>query len=123
MQVPIIISLGSTTGTCPAANGVCSAGPGSQITITGANFLAGTGTCPATTQTCVALYLDNGGNQSGNPINVPTTVTSSTSITFTVPTTGLTVNAQYYPVVSLPSSFGVPSSQPYNEPADLFTFT
>jgi hypothetical protein len=123
VQVPIIVSMSSTNGTCPAANGTCNAGPGSQITITGANFLTGTGTCPATTQTCVALYLNNGGNQSGNAINVPTTVTNSTTITFTVPTNGLTVNAQYFPVVSLPSSFGVPSSQPYNEPADLFTFT
>ena len=85
----------------------------------------GTGTCPATTQTCVALYLYNTttGSQSGNAINVPTSVTSSTSITITVPNTGLTANSVYVPVISLPSSYGVPSSQPYNENDDLFTYT
>jgi hypothetical protein len=123
VQVPIIISLSSTGGTCPAANGSCSAGPSTQITITGANFLTGTGTCPATTQTCVALYQYNGGNQTGNPINVATTVINSTTITITLPTNGLTVNSQYVPVVSLPASFGVPSSQPYNQSTDSFTFT
>ena len=113
VQVPLIISLGSTNGSCPAANGSCSAGPGDQITITGANFLTGS---------TVALYLNNNGSQAGNAINVSSLVTNSTTITFTVPANGLTVNAQYFPVVTLPSGY-TGSSQPYNEPADLFTFT
>jgi hypothetical protein len=30
----------------------------------------------------------------------------------------------YYPVVTLPSQYnGIPPSQPYNEPADIFTYT
>ena len=111
VQVPIIISMSSTNGSCPAADGTCSAGPGAQITITGANFLTGS---------TVALSLNNNGNPSGS-ISVQSSVINSTTITFTVPTNGLTVNSQYFPVVSLPSNLG--SSQPYNEPADLFTFT
>ncbi len=114
IQVPIIISLSSNSAnaTCPAANGTCSAGPGAQITLTGANFLSGS---------TISLYLTSNGTQSGNPISVSSTVTNSTTMTFSVPSAGLTVSAQYVPVVSLPSNGG--SSQPYNEPADLFTFT
>ena len=114
IQVPIIISMSSNSSNaaCPAADGTCSAGPGAQITLTGANYLSGS---------IVTLYLNSNGHQSGNPISVSSTVTNSTTMTFTVPSNGLTVNAQYFPVVSLPSNGG--SSQPYNEPADLFTFT
>jgi hypothetical protein len=42
----------------------------------------------------------------------------------TVPT--LPGNGTYYPIVSLPSSYNpntYPPSQPYNEPADTFTYT
>lgn len=109
VQVPIIISMSPT-----------SAVAGGQIIITGSNFLAGS---------TVALYLDQNGSQSGSAI--PASVSASptitpSSMTFIVPASGLTPNAQYFPVITLPSVpgySGPTSSQPYNEPADTFTFT
>ena len=46
---------------------------------------------------------------------------SATQIIIGVPTLPA---GTYYPVVTLPSAYGsVPPSQPYNEPADIFTST
>jgi hypothetical protein len=118
VQVPIIISLSATNGTCPAANGVCSVGHGNQLTITGGNFLTGS---------TVAFYLDNNGNQSGSGISASATVSSQSSMTVTIPATGLTTGSQYFPVITLPSPYtpanGYPASQPYNEPADIIKYT
>ena len=108
VQVPIIINLSPSSGAA-----------GTQINITGGNFLSGS---------TVAFYLDQNGNQSGSAI--PATVLSSpaptaTSIWVTVPNTGLTANSQYFPVITLPTIQGYngpTSSQPYNEPADIFTY-
>jgi len=115
VQVPIIISLSATNGTCPAANGVCSVGHGTQLTITGGNFL------PNST---VAFYLDSGGNQSGPaiPAGAPA-ITSQGSMTVTIPSSGLTTGSQYFPVITLPSQYGSLTSQPYNEPADIIKYT
>ena len=117
VQVPIIVGLSPTTG-----------GPTTQISITGDNFLSGSGTCTtgnASSQTCVAFYLDTNGAAAGNPIYVPFSVNSPTSITVSIASngSGLTAGNSYFPVVSLASSYGVPASQPYNEPSDTFTYT
>lgn len=107
VQVPIIIGLSPTSG----------AG-GTQVTITGGNFLTGS---------TVSLYLDQGGNQTGSPITA--TVGSGltpTTMTITIPTSGLTNGAAYFPVITLPpvpGYSGPTTSQPYNEPADIFTYT
>jgi len=125
VQVPIIISLSATNGTCPAANGVCSVGHGTQLTITGGNFL------PLST---VAFYLDSGGNQTGGPISASSTVNNTgcgvtggppcgVSMTVTIPSSGLTTNSQYFAVITLPSQYGSLTSQPYNEPADIIKYT
>ena len=117
VQVPIIVGLSPSSG-----------GPSTQISITGDNFLSGSGTCTtgnASTQTCVAFYLDTAGAPTGNPIYVPFTVNSPTSITVSIASngSGLTANNSYFPEVSLASSYGVPASQPYNEPSDTFNYT
>ena len=115
VQVPIIISLSATNGTCPAANGVCSVAHATQLSITGGNFL------PLST---VTFYLvDNNGNQSGGPISASSTVTNQGSITVTIPSSGLTTGSQYFPVITLPSQYGSLTSQPYNQPADIIKYT
>ncbi len=103
VQVPLIISLSPSSG-----------GPNTQLVLTGSNFLTGSQ---------VTLYLDQNGAASGNAISTSETVTSPTSITVTIPTTGLTVNSSYFPVVTLPAANGSLASQPYNEPSDIFKYT
>jgi hypothetical protein len=106
VQVPIIINLSPSSGAA-----------GTQININGGNFLSGS---------TVAFYLDQGGNQSGSAIPATAVINSPTSMTVTVPNSGLTANSQYFPVITLPAIQGYngpTSSQPYNEPADIFTFT
>ncbi len=105
VQVPIIINLSPSSGAA-----------GTQINITGGNFLNGS---------TVAFYLDQNGSQTGSAITASATINSPTSMTVTVPNSGLTANSQYFPVITLPSIQGYngpTSSQPYNEPADIFTF-
>jgi hypothetical protein len=105
VQVPIIINLSPSSGAA-----------GTQINITGSNFLTGS---------TAAFYLDQNGSQSGSAINASATVNSPTSMTVTVPNSGLTANSQYFPVITLPTIQGYSgptSSQPYNEPSDIFTF-
>jgi hypothetical protein len=106
VQVPIIISLNPPS----AATG--------SITITGGNFLPGS---------TVAFFLDQNGTATGSGISASASVSSPTSMKVTIPS-GLTPNAQYFPVITLPAPYGTnpntyPPSQPYNEPADIFTYT
>jgi hypothetical protein len=118
VQVPIIVDLSPSSG--PA---------GTNITINGGNFLSGT---------TVAFCADQSGNpngldQNGDPTIPPCVSASivsgsltSTTMTVTVPTTGLTAGSQYFPVITLPTIQGYSgptSSQTYNEPADIFTLT
>ena len=110
VQVPIIISLSPS-----------SAGAGSTLTINGYNFLTGS---------TVGFCLDTGGNYDGNcvtngngQISATVQTLSASQIAVTVPT-GLAVGSSYYPIVTLPSQYNpatYPPSQPYNEPADVFT--
>jgi len=102
VQVPIIISMSPSSG-----------GTGTQITITGGNFLVGS---------TVVFYQDVGGNPSSFGTNASATVNSQSSMTVTVPG-GLTAGQQYFPVITLPSPYDNNSSQTYNEPADIFTRT
>ena len=103
VQVPIIISLSPSSG-----------GTGTQLVITGGNFLTGS---------TVQFFVDNNGNQSGTGTAASATVTSPSSITVTVPALA---TGKYFPVITLPSPYlppTYPASQPYNEPADIFTHT
>ncbi len=106
VQVPIIIDLTPSSGTA-----------GTNITINGGNFLTGS---------TVAFYLDQNGNPTGSGISASIVSGSltATTMTVTVPTTGMTPNSQYFPVITLPSISGYSgptTSQTYNEPADIFT--
>jgi hypothetical protein len=102
VQNPIVTSLSPSSGAT-----------GTQVTIYGGNFL---------NNSTVQLFLNNGGSPSGSGINVSAAYNSQSSITITIPS-GLTVNAQYFPVVTLPSPYSSLASQTYNEPADMFTYT
>ena len=44
-------------------------------------------------------------------------------MTVTIPSSGLTTNNQYFPVITLPSQYGSLTSQPYNTPADIIKYT
>jgi hypothetical protein len=106
VQVPIIIDLSPSSGAA-----------GTNITINGGNFLTGS---------TVAFYLDQNGNPTGSAISASIVSGSltPTTMTVTVPTTGMTPNSQYFPVITLPAISGYSgptSSQTYNEPADIFT--
>lgn len=109
VQAPLVVSLTPSSGVS-----------GTSVTIAGANFLMGStvGFCAET---------------NGNPTNAscPTntslqtmaTVASltATQIIISVPTLAV---GTYYPIVTLPSAYSsTPPSQPYNEPADIFTYT
>lgn len=91
-----------------------SSGPvGTALAISGANFLSGSTVtfCPvanwnSTNQTCSGQTNATVASQTVSQINVA------------VPSLPA---GQYYPIVSLPSQYNAPSSQPYNEPADIFT--
>jgi hypothetical protein len=115
VQVPIIISLSPSSG-----------GAGSTLTINGYNFL---------TSSTVGFCLDTAGNYSPNCVNPGGTANGQISaviqtltpsqIAVTVPT-GLVKGSSYYPIVTLPSQYNpttYPPSQPYNEPADVYTRT
>jgi hypothetical protein len=101
VQYPIVTSLSPSSG-----------GTNTQLVVSGGNFLPGT---------TVQLFLNNGGNPTGSGITVSSTVNSQSSITVTIPN-GLTINAQYFPVVTLPAPYSL-VSQTYNTPADIFTYT
>jgi hypothetical protein len=112
VQVPIILGLSPSSGTT-----------GQTLTITGGNFLAGS---------TVGFCLATNGNYDGNcPNNTDNTQISATVQSTTAPTTiKVTIPSMaagtYYPIVTLPSPYNqnlstYPPSQPYNEPADIFT--
>ncbi len=101
VQYPIVTSLSPSSG-----------GTNTQLVVSGGNFLPGT---------TVQLFLNNGGNPTGAGITVSATVNSQSSITVSIPS-GLTLNAQYFPVVTLPAPYSL-VSQTYNTPADIFTYT
>ncbi len=117
VQAPLVVSL-------TPSNGVS----GTSVTIAGANFLSGS---------TVGFCAETNGNATN--ANCPTTTSlqtmgtvpascwqtgggcSATQIIVSVPT--LTAGT-YYPIVTLPSTYSsTPPSQPYNEPADIFTYT
>jgi hypothetical protein len=105
VEPPIITSLSPSSG--PA---------GTALTISGANFLANSTVafCP------VANWNTN--SQSCTSTPTPGTVASLTVTQINVAVPSLSAG-QYYPIVSLPMQYNAPSSQPYNEPADIFTVT
>ena len=117
VQVPIVISISTQPATNPTSGGA-----GTTLTITGANFLTGStvGFCADTGGNYVSACQINGTGQT-----MATLVSlTPTQITVTVPT--LPGNGTYYPIVTLPSQYSTgtyPPSQPYNEPADTFTYT
>ena len=82
VQYPIITGLSPSSG-----------GTNTQLVISGGNFLA---------NSSVQLFLNSGGNPSGTGITVSATFNTESSITVTIPS-GLTRNAQYFPVVTLPA--------------------
>ena len=113
VQAPLIVSLSTTPPTNPTSGGT-----GTSLTITGANFLTGStvGFCPTadynfTNFTCTVA-------QTAATVVPPIT---ATQIVVSVPTLAA---GTYYPIVTLPSAYSsTPPSQPYNEPADIFTHT
>ncbi len=115
VQVPFIIGLSPTSG---------GRGTNATITITGGNFLTGStvGFCLDTNGTYASNCVTNGTGQ----ISATSTVVNGSSITV-VPPTSLAVGSKYFPVITLPSPYtpanGYPASQPYNEPADIYSVT
>ena len=104
---PLIINL-SPHGGGPSSNPKVA-----TITISGKNFLAG--------GTTVTFYPWNGTALGTPGTAASVTVTSPTSLTVTVPS-GLTAGTTYYPQITISPSSGNLTSQPYNEPADLFVY-
>ena len=109
VQAPLVVSLTPTSG-----------GTGTSVTIAGANFL---------TNSTVGFCAETNGNPT-NP-TCPTntgqqtmaTVVSltATQIIISIPTMPA---GTYYPIVTLPAAYNTtPPSQPYNQPADIFTHT
>jgi hypothetical protein len=108
-QQPLVISLSPSSG--GPTSGV------SQITITGSNFLAGTATS-------VQFFVNSGGAPSGNGIAAAQpSVTSPTAMTVVLPTSKRTKGTSYFPVVTTTVSGTTSSSQTYNLPTDIFTYT
>ena len=102
---------------------------GGSITITGFNFVTGVyvGFCQQTTTS--PYYNQNCVNAGGNAGGLqPTAVTpvSTNQIVVTVPNLGGASGTVYYPIVALGLPPYAPQNQPgdpYNEPADEFTFS
>ena len=115
VHVPIVISLSTQPASSPASGGA-----GTTLTITGANFLAGStvGFCPT------AQY--NSGSSTCSASLIAATIVppvTPTQITVTVPTM---TDGTYYPIVTLPAGYLTSpfnASQAYNQPADTFTYT
>jgi hypothetical protein len=107
VQAPLIVSLSPQSGTT-----------GTTLTITGANFLTGStvGFCPVASYNFTSFactVTPTAGTVATNP------AITATQITVSVPTI---TAGNYYPIVTLPSAYNtIPASQPYNEPADIFT--
>jgi hypothetical protein len=108
VQVPLIVSLNPLNGTT-----------GNQLTITGANFLTGSTVafCPT------AKYNFTNFSCSVTPTAATVSGTPATTATQIVVSVPALPAGTYYPIVTLPSPTynAIPSSQPYNQPADTFT--
>ena len=109
VQAPLVVSLTPTSG-----------GTGTSVTIAGANFL---------TNSTVGFCAETNGNPTVGSCPTTTgqqtmaTVVSltATQIIISIPTMPA---GTYYPIVTLPSAYNTtPPSQPYNQPADIFTHT
>jgi hypothetical protein len=119
VQAPLIVSISPSSGASLTA-----------LTISGANFLNGStvGFCAETNGN-----LNNGSCATTTGLQTMGTIPSNcwqhgggctaTQLVVSVPT--LTVGTSYYPIVTLPSPTynSTPPSQPYNQPADIFTYT
>jgi hypothetical protein len=112
VQAPLIVSLSPLSG---------HSGTGS-ITIAGANFLNGStvGFCAETNG--VVSNPTTCPTNTSQQIKATTTSVTATQIVIAVPTLPA---GSYYPIVTLPSPAGngIPPSQPYNLPADIFIST
>ena len=113
--VPIITSVAPQT---PVA-------AGGSITINGYNFVTGVtvGFCPVTN---TAPYYSASCVAAGGNVGGPTAVTpvSTTQIVATVPNLGGASGTVYFPIVALPPYSGADQpGNPYNEPADEFTYS
>lgn len=102
VEPPIITSLSPSTG--PA---------GTALVISGANFLSG-----STVAFCPVANWNSGSQTCSGQTNATVASQTVTQINVAVPSVAA---GQYYPIVSLPSQYNAPTSQPYNEAADIFT--
>jgi hypothetical protein len=117
-QVPLVINTTPTTG------GPSSKPAVSSVSITGSNFLGNNATSVAfytgsiTSTNYCSLF------SSGIAASTPN-VTSSTALTVTLPTgtKGLVKGTAYFIIVATTVSGTQYCSQPYNQPADTFTYT
>ena len=117
-QVPLVINTSPTTG------GPSSKPAVSSVSITGSNFLGNGATSVAfytgaiTSTNYCSLF--SSGISASTPI-----VTSSTALTVTLPTgtKGLVKGTGYFVIVATTVSGTQYCSQPYNQPADTFTYT
>ena len=116
-QVPLVINTTPTTG------GPSSKPAVSSVSITGSNFLSGA--------TAVAFYTGSITSSnycslfsSGVSASTPN-VTSPTALTATLPTgsNGLAKGTSYFVIVATTVNGTQYCSQPYNQPADVFTYT
>jgi hypothetical protein len=117
-QVPLVISLNPTSG------GPSSRPAVSSLVITGANFL--TGANATTVGFCLTSNWSAANNTCSNTIGAANpTVTSSSALTVTIPTgnNGLVRGSTYYPLVTTSVGGNSYTSQAYNLPADIFTYT
>lgn len=117
-QVPLVISLSPTSG------GPSSKPAVSSITITGANFL--TGTNATTVGFCLTSNWSAANSTCSTTIAAANpTVTSSSALTVTIPTgsKGLAKGSAYYPLVTTTVGGNSYTSQAYDLPADIFTYT
>ncbi len=118
VQAPLVISLSTSPATNPTS------GPaGTSLTIAGANFLTNStvGFCAETNGTPTVGSCPTTTSQ--QTMGTITSLTA-TQIIVSVPTLSTAGAGTYYPIVTLPSAYSsTPPSQPYNEPADIFTYT
>lgn len=118
VQVPIVTNV---TPTSPYTSPLT---PGESITITGENFISGTtvGFCPETSN---APYYSATCLNQGGQMMVTVVPVSTTEIVVNVPSLGAA--GVYFPIVALPAAqypySTYPPENPYNEPADEFSYS
>jgi len=126
VQAPLVISLSTSPITNPTSGAA-----GTALTIAGANFISGStvGFCAETNGTANSQScLTNTSQQTMGTIASNCWQAgggcTATQIIVSVPTLSTAGAGTYYPIVTLPSAYSsTPPSQPYNEPADIFTYT